>query len=79
MPDLSHSVFMFSHPYLALSDKDIINNQRKFHRLSKVVSVDSGTFYLKTFPFIGDWTEHFGQYPYRKPTNASKWPLYCDV
>jgi hypothetical protein len=72
MPDLSYSVFMFIHTYFALSDKDIINNQRKFHRLSKVVSVASGTFCLNTFPFLGDWTEHFGKYPYRKPTNASK-------
>jgi hypothetical protein len=36
---------------------------------------------LKTLnrKYLGDWTKYFGIYPYRKPTNASKWPLYCDV
>jgi hypothetical protein len=33
----------------------------------------------KTVIFLGDLTEHFGIHPYRKPTNASKRPLYCDV
>jgi hypothetical protein len=28
--------------------------------------------------YLGDWTGHFGIYPYRKPTNASTWPLYFD-
>jgi hypothetical protein len=35
---------------------------------------------LKTFSStLGDWTEDFGVYPYRTPTNSSKLPLYCDV
>jgi hypothetical protein len=41
---------------------------------SKVVS--NG---IQTVGNPGDWTEHFDIYLPRKPTNASKWPLYCDV
>jgi hypothetical protein len=31
-------------------------------------SVDKDNF---KFYNLGDWTEHFGMYPYRRPTNAS--------
>jgi hypothetical protein len=51
---------------------------RSFHdvflrQASRILQIEQHVVYL------GDWTEHFGIYPHRKPTNASKLPLYCDA
>jgi hypothetical protein len=35
------------------------------------IACDSKNHFIYSF-HLGDFTEHFGIYPYRKPTNASK-------
>jgi hypothetical protein len=63
----------------------VVNSRRRRNVNTVLVSakydVRQGTVFMSDNIkiYLGDWTEHFDIYPYRKPTNASKWPRYCDV